>query len=200
MRKDLEGITMGYIEDWLGIGNAEMESFTITWLLWTVDRDIANSDYCLASIARHLMKLSEDDWPRVPVSPGTRSEVIESLNYLRNKRPWGKDFDRVVADINQPGLAMWFLACAAAKEDRAPIPTYLKYSARLTHWQLSGVLSDYFQACGRKEDLKDLEKLHRIWLVRERRRTTSWEVSTSVFGDIEDAMKILRVRLLLTGE
>jgi len=56
---------------------------------------------------------------------------------------------------------------------------------------------DFFEPCGGREDLEKPNLAHRSWRKKEQKRTSPWEVSTLVLGEIEEAMRILRVKVLL---
>lgn len=55
----------------------------------------------------------------------------------------------------------------------------------------------YFEACGTNDDLVRLNLAHRYWYTLEKKRTSFWEVPTSVLGNIEESLRILRVKLIL---
>lgn len=120
IEKDLCRVFIRYIADWIALGDHQMKTFAVAWILWVPDSEFADSDYSLTSLATALHNLPLDQWPGIPPQTSTDPVILESLKYLRNERNWEKDFDQALADFSKPGRAMWLTACAAARLDRAP--------------------------------------------------------------------------------
>lgn len=197
IEKDLTRVYPGYIADWVTLGDKQMKTFAIAWVLWVPDAEFAESDYTLTRLASALKKLPKEQWPGIPSNTSTDPIILESLKYLRNKRSWGKDFDQALLDFSKPGHAMWLMACASARLDRSPADLIITSFNSEESWQQSKMFPHFVEACGAEEDLSKLDLAHRSWLKKEQKRTSPWEVSTLVLGKIEEAMRILRVKLIL---
>lgn len=194
---DLGKVFMTYIADWITLGDSKMATFSVGWILWVPDSEFADSDYSLLDLASSLHQLPPDKWPPLPAKTVTDPIILQSLNYLRQKRNWDKDFDQALVVRAKPGRAMWLMACAAARKDPTPTGLILSSFNSGDTWQQYKLFVDYFRACGTKEDLKKLARSHQFWLALEKKRESSWEVSTLALSEVEEAMLVLRVRLIL---
>jgi hypothetical protein len=197
IQEDLGRVFMRYIADWITLGDNQMKTFAVAWILWVPDSEFADSAYSLTSLATALHNLPKDQWPGIPTQTSTDPIILESLKYLRNERNWAKDFDQALVDFSKPGRTMWLTACAAARHDRAPAHLLLTSFNSVKSWQQSQMFPHYFEARGTSDDLPKLDRAHRYWFTLEKDRTSWWEVSTLVLGNLEESLRILRIRLIL---
>lgn len=207
----LKKVTMGYIEDWLRLGDRKMQTFTVSWVLWAPDGEFLDARYVLTDLASLLEALPREKWPAIPAESATDPIVLESLKYLRGDRKWGEDFDKAMKETEKRGRVCWLVACAIAKENCGPLLATMELMKNPESWWLLEMAPYYVQACGTADDIEPFEEVLTLWLKRAKEAKGSAvleakgaplliEMAPYVVGDLEGAMMALRLKVLFEKE